>query len=172
VYVSSIAGANWMISHVGEVVDGSHYLPVGFGLRAPSGVYLAAFTFVARDILQRLAGTRVGVVAIVAGAAISWWVSSAALALASGGTFLLSESCDFLVYTPLQARSFPLAVVGSGLVGDVVDSTVFLTLAGIPLSIALSGQLVGKAWVMLAGGLLAALLRRAGPFRQDQPRGT
>ena len=165
-YVGSIAAANWMISHVGRLVQGSHYLPVGFGLRAPSGVYLAALTFVARDVVQRLAGLRVGVVAILAGAAISWWVSSAALATASGVTFLLSESCDFLVYTPLQSWNFPVAVVGSGLVADAVDSTVFLALAGIPLSVALPGQLVGKAWVMLAGGVLAAVLRRAGPFKR------
>ncbi|MGC8626086.1 MAG: VUT family protein, partial [Acidimicrobiales bacterium] len=87
----------------------------------------------------------------------------------SGTTFLVSETCDFLVYTPLQSWNFPLAVAGSGLVGDVVDSTLFLTLAGIPLSVALPGQLVGKAWVMLAGGMLAALLRRAGPFKAPSP---
>ena len=165
VYVGSIAGANWMIAHVGHQVQGAHELPVGFGLEAPSGVYLAALTFVARDIVQRLAGLRAGLVAIALGAAISWGVASAALAVASGATFLLSESCDFAVYTPLQARNFPLAVVGSGLVSDAVDSTVFLLLAGIPLSVALPGQLVGKAWVVLAGGLLAALLRSTGPFR-------
>ena len=165
VYVGSIAGANWMISHVGRPVEGAHVLPVGFGLEAPSGVYLAAVTFVARDIVQRLAGLRIGVLAIVLGATISWWVSSPAIAVASGVTFLLSETCDFLVYTPLQAKHFPFAVVGSGLVADVVDSTVFLTLAGIPLAVALPGQLVGKAWVVLAGGVLAGVLRRFGPFK-------
>lgn len=169
VYVASIAGANWMISHVGHRVPGAHELPVGFGLEAPSGVYLAGLTFVARDVLQRLAGARAGVVAIIVGAIISWEVSSASLALASGATFLLSESCDFLVYTPLQAKSFPLAVLGSGIVSDAVDSTVFLTLAGIPLSLALPGQLVGKAWLVLAGGLVAAMLRRAGPFKSATP---
>jgi queuosine precursor transporter len=166
VYVGSIAGANWMISHVGRPVQGAHVLPVGFGLEAPSGVYLAGLTFVARDIVQRLAGLRIGVVAIVIGATISWWASSPAIAVASGVTFLLSESCDFLVYTPLQARHFPFAVVGSGLVADVVDSTVFLTLAGIPLAVALPGQLVGKAWVVLIGGVVAGLLRRYGPFKK------
>lgn len=166
VYVGSIAGSNWMISHVGRAVQGAHVLPVWFGLEAPSGVYLAGLTFVARDIVQRLAGLRVGVVAIVIGAAISWWASSPAIAVASGVTFLLSESCDFLVYTPLQVRHFPFAVVGSGLVADVVDSTVFLTLAGIPLSVALPGQLVGKAWVVLIGGVVAGILRRYGPFKK------
>lgn len=165
VYVASIVGANWMISHVGTPVQGAHELPVGFGLKAPSGVYLAALSFVARDIVQRFSGLRVGVAAILIGALVSWWVSSATLALASGGTFLCSETCDFLVYTPLQSRNFLLAVVGSGLVGDLVDSTLFLTLAGIPLAVAWPGQLVGKGWVILAGGALAALVRRWGPFK-------
>ncbi|MGH9106742.1 MAG: VUT family protein, partial [Acidimicrobiales bacterium] len=169
VYVGSIAAANWMISHVGRAVPGAHELPVGFGLEAPSGVYLAGLTFVARDVLQRLAGARAGVAAIFAGAAFSWWLSSASLAVASAGTFLLSETCDFAVYTPLQARHFPFAVVGSGLVSDLVDSTVFLTLAGIPLSMALPGQLVGKAWLVLAGGAVAGLLRRWGPLRAPAP---
>ena len=165
VYVGSIAGSNWMISHVGRPVPGAHELPVFFGLEAPSGVYLAGLTFVARDVLQRLGGLRAGLAAILLGALVSWAVSSASLALASGGTFLLSETCDFLVYTPLQAKNFPLAVIGSGLVSDVVDSTVFLTLAAIPLSLALPGQLVGKAWLVLAGGLVAGFLRRTGPFK-------
>jgi len=166
VYVGCIVGANWMIAHVGRPVPGgSHELPVGFGLEAPSGVYLAGLTFVARDVLQRLGGVRAGVVAIVVGAAISWGVSTGPLALASGATFLLSETCDLAVYTPLQARNFPFAVLGSGLVSDVVDSTVFLALAGLPLAVLLPGQLVGKAWLVLAGGAAAALLRRRGPLR-------
>ena len=169
-YVASIAGANWMISHVGRPVSGAHVLPVWPGLYAPSGVYLAASTFVARDLLQRLAGIRAGLAAIVLGAAVSWAVSSSTLALASGATFALSESCDFLVYTPLQARHFPFAVAGSGLVSDLVDSTVFLTLAGIPLAAALPGQLVGKAWVVIGGGVVAGALRRVGPFRSSPQR--
>jgi queuosine precursor transporter len=164
VYVGSIVGANWMITHVGTPGPGAHVLPVGFGLRAPSGVYLAAATFVARDIVQRFSGLRIGLAAIVVGASVSL-VFSTTLGLASGATFLCSETCDFLVYTPLQARYFPLAVAGSGLVGDLVDSTLFLTLAGIPLSVAWPGQVVGKAWVVLAGGVFAALARRWGPFK-------
>lgn len=164
VYIASIAGANWMIAHVGQPLGPNHVLPVGFGLSAPSGVYLAAVTFVARDLVQRTAGLRVGLAAIVAGAAVSLGVASAGLAIASGATFLVSETCDFLVYTPLQARHFPAAVLLSGVVGDVIDSTLFLTLAGIPLSVALPGQILGKGWVILAGGLLAGGLRRLSPF--------
>lgn len=169
-YVGAIVGANWMISHVGTPIPGAHVLPVGFGLKAPSGVYLAAVSFVARDVVQRLSGLRVGVAAIVIGAGVSLAVSPAHIALASGATFLCSETCDFLVYTPLQGRNFPLAVALSGIAGDLVDSTLFLVLAGIPLSVAWPGQVVGKAWVVLAGGVVAWLLRRWGPLRSPAGR--
>ena len=159
-YVGVIVGANWMIAHVGKVIPGAHVLPVGFGLYAPSGVYLAAFAFVARDILQRLTNIKVGLVAIVIGAIVSAFVSTPSLAFASGVTFMISESLDFLIYTPLQTRNFPLAVVVSGLASDIVDSVVFLTLAHIPLALALKGQLVGKMWVILLGGVLAGLMRK------------
>ncbi|KJF17576.1 hypothetical protein [Acidithrix ferrooxidans] len=160
IYVFVIGGSNWMIGHVGKAIPGAHVLPVGFGLMAPSGVYLAGAAFVARDVLQRVTGTKVGILAIIVGALVSTLVSSAHLAFASGATFLLSESCDFLIYTPLQSKNFPFAVLASGIVADVVDSVVFLTLAGIPLSLALGGQLLGKFWVMLSGALIAGWLRR------------
>lgn len=163
VYVASILGANWMIAHVGRPLGPNHVLPVGFGLVAPSGVYLAAVTFVARDLVQRFGGPRVGLAAIVVGAALSAFVASPRLALASGATFLVSETCDFLIFTPLQQRNLPVAVLGAGLVAEVVDSVLFLTLAGIPLAVALPGQLVGKGWVIVAGGAVTALLRRALP---------
>ena len=167
-YVGVIVGANWMIAHVGKVIPGAHVLPVGFGLYAPSGVYLAAFAFVARDILQRLTNIKVGLVAIVIGAIVSAFVSTPALAFASGATFMISESLDFLIYTPLQTRNFPLAVIVSGLASDIVDSVVFLTLAHIPLALALKGQLVGKMWVILLGGMLTGLMRKLPIFAGKQ----
>lgn len=162
-YVASIIGANWMIAHVGRPLGPNHVLPVGFGLVAPSGVYLAAVTFVARDLVQRFGGPRIGLAAIVVGAGLSALVASPRLAVASGVTFLVSESCDFSIFTPLQRRNLPVAVLGAGLVAEVVDSALFLTLAGIPLAVALPGLLLGKAWVILAGSAVTGLLRRALP---------
>ncbi len=167
-YVGVIVGANWMIAHVGKVIPGAHVLPVGFGLYAPSGVYLAAFAFVARDILQRLTNIKVGLAAILIGAIVSAFVSTPSLAFASGVTFMISESLDFLIYTPLQTRNFPLAVIVSGLASDIVDSVVFLTLAHIPLALALKGQLVGKMWVILLGGMLTGLMRKLPIFAGKQ----
>jgi len=74
----------------------------------------------------------------------------------------LSELADFAVYTPLQRRGLLLAVLASSLVGLVVDSLVFLTLAFGSLDF-LAGQVIGKAWAVLASVPLIRLLRRVTP---------
>jgi hypothetical protein len=164
VYAAAIPAANWLIRSVGTVVlpDGTHLAPVGFGLLAPSGVYAAGVSFVARDVVQRALGRRPAMAAIVLGTLLSVLVSPQ-LALASGSAFLVSELADFAVYTPLQRRRFVLAVLLSGVLGSVVDSLVFLGIAGIPLGVALPGLLLGKLWVQLAALPLAAWLRRRLP---------
>ena len=159
-YVASVPAANWLIRHVGVVVlpDGTHLAPVGFGLLAPSGVYAAGVAFVARDVVQRAGGRRLALAAIAAGTALSALVSPQ-LALASGAAFLFSELADFAVYTPLERRRFVLAVFLSGVVGGVVDSLLFLGVAGIPLAQALPGLVLGKLWVQLAALPVAVWLR-------------
>lgn len=170
IYGGSIVAANWLIRNVGTVVlpDGSHLAPVGFGLLAPSGVYAAGITFVARDVVQRAAGRRWGLAAIAAGTLVSVLVNPR-IALASGSSFLLSELADFAVYTPLQQRRFVLAVFASGIVGSIVDSIVFLRIAGIPLAAALAGLLLGKLWVQIGAVPLAAWLRRRLPPLEPAP---
>ncbi len=160
VYGVSVYLANWLIRSVGTVVlpDGSHLLPVGFGLYAPSGAYAAGVTFVARDVIQRTIGKRWSVVVIVPGALLTALLD-VRLALASASAFLFSELVDFLVYTPLQQRGFVRAVVASGVAASVVDSVLFLSVAGIPLAIALPGLLLGKFWVMLVAAPVAYGIR-------------
>jgi queuosine precursor transporter len=84
------------------------------------------------------------------------------LVIASGSAFALSELVDFAVYTPLQRRQLTLAVVASSIVGLVVDSVVFLTLAFGSLEF-LAGQVVGKLWAVLVAIPLMRLLRRVAP---------
>jgi hypothetical protein len=81
------------------------------------------------------------------------------LCIASAVAFLLSEFADLGVYTPLARRGLVLAVVASGVAGLVVDSIVFLWLAFGSLDF-LSGQVVGKAWMVLLSIPLVAWLRR------------
>lgn len=165
IYVAAIAGSNWLITHVGiPAGPGTHLTEVGFGLLAPSGVWAAAVSFPARDVVQRTGGRWLGLAAIILGAAISWKVSDPSIAIASGGTYLCSETCDMLVYTPLQRRWFVPAVIASGCVAIVVDSVVFLHWAGLPDGWSATGGLVlGKFWVILASVPVTWALRKRGP---------
>ena|ERR1700694_1846170 len=165
-YIAAIVLANWMLRHIGTPgIDGNHFAPVGFGLMAPSGVYAAAVAFPARDVVQRSAGRTAGIIAIAIGAAISWFVASPSLAIASGLTFLVSESIDFAVFAALWRRWFVVAVIASGIASVIVDSCLFLTLVGIPWPVALAGQIVGKTWIVLASAPIAYGLRRIPALR-------
>jgi uncharacterized PurR-regulated membrane protein YhhQ (DUF165 family) len=163
-FLACIPLANWMIGHVGTtcVPDGPCLVPVAPGLLAPSGVLTVGAALVLRDVVQRCLGLWVGLAAILAGTALSALVAPGALVVASGAAFALSELADFAVYTPLQRRRLTLAVVASSVVGLVVDSVVFLTLAFGSLAF-LPGQVVGKLWAVLIAVPLVRLLRRVAP---------
>ena len=137
-YIATIFAANWAITTFGLV-------PVGFGLLAPAGVYFAGLAFTFRDLTQDQLGRGWTYGAILAGAGLSAFLSGP-LALASGAAFLLSETADLLVYTPLKERRWLAAVAASNIVGLVVDSALFLWLAFGSLDF-LIGQIVGKLWV-------------------------
>jgi uncharacterized PurR-regulated membrane protein YhhQ (DUF165 family) len=156
--------ANWMIGHVGTVcvLNGPCLVPVAPGLMAPSGVLTVGVALVLRDVVQRCLGLRAGLAAIALGTAASALIAPGALVVASGVAFALSEFADCAVYTPLQRRRLLLAVVASSLVGLVVDSVVFLTLAFGSLEF-LAGQVVGKLWAVLIAVPLVRLLRRVAP---------
>lgn len=143
-YLASIVAANWLTAHYGLV-------PVGFGLLATAGTYAAGLAFVARDAVQDTAG-RLGVLIVLAvGAGLSWVVSTPALAVASGVAFLVSELADMAIYTPLRQRGYVRAAVASNVAGSVVDTFVFLWLAGFGLApLIVAGQLVGKTWITVA----------------------
>lgn len=165
VYAGAIVLSNFAITHWGIPAGpgGPHLTLVGFGLMAPSGVWAAAVSFPARDITQRLGGRWLGVLAILVGAAVSWAISDPRIAIASGLTYLCSETADFAVYTPLQRRWFVPAVFASGCVAIVVDSVLFLHLAGIYSTPALEGLILGKFWVVLAAVPVTWALRNRGP---------
>lgn len=150
-FAACVPLANWMIGHVGTVCvpDGPCVIPVApGGLSAPSGVLAVGAALVLRDLLQRRLGLGWAFAAILLGAALSAAIAPAALVAASALAFLLSEFADLFVYTPLQRRGLVMAVAASGIVGLVVDSVVFLTVAFGSLDY-LPGQIVGKLWAVL-----------------------
>ena len=155
-FIACVFGANWAIQTFG-------FVPVGFGLMAPAGVYFAGLTFTFRDLAHERVGRGWVIVAIIIGAALSAIVSPT-FAIASGVAFLLSEMADLAVYSPLRRRNWLGAVAASNTVGLVVDSALFLWLAFGSLEF-LTGQVVGKAWmtvlaIIVLGGVRALSQRR------------
>jgi uncharacterized PurR-regulated membrane protein YhhQ (DUF165 family) len=163
-FLACIPLANFLILHVGTVCvpNGPCLIPVAPNLTAPSGVALIGVALVLRDVVQRCLGKSASLLAIAIGTALSAFIAPPALLLASASAFLLSEMADFAVYTPLAQRRLVLAVIASSLVGLVVDSVVFLTLAFGSLEF-LAGQVVGKTWAVLVSIPFIRLLRRAAP---------
>lgn len=169
-FTACIPLANWLIGNVGTqcLPDGPCLIPVAPGIVAPSGVLMIGLALVFRDLVQRRLGRAWAVAAIAAGALLSALLAPRSLVLASGAAFLLSETADFAVYTPLQAKRLVLAVFLSGAVGVVVDSAVFLYLAFGSLEF-FTGQVIGKAWMVVAALPFIVWLRHSDARRGIRP---
>lgn len=139
-FLACILAANYVTTEHGMV-------PVGFGLMATAGTYFAGLTFVLRDTVQDAYGKRATMLLIVAGAGLSYLISDPFIALASGVAFLVSEAADLAVYTPLRRRGYLRAAIASNIVGALVDTILFLWIAGFPIADAIAGQMVGKVAV-------------------------
>lgn len=151
-FLACILLANYVTTEYGMV-------PVGFGLTATAGTYLAGLTFVLRDTIQDTIGKRATLALIATGAALSYFVADPFIALASGVAFAVSEVADLAVYTPLRKRGYIRAAVASNIVGAFVDTILFLWIAGFPIAAAIGGQMAGKVSVTLAVVLAVAGVR-------------
>jgi uncharacterized PurR-regulated membrane protein YhhQ (DUF165 family) len=160
-FVLTIPAANWLIGNVGTVCvpNGPCLIPVFPGLMAPSGVLMIGLALVLRDMVQEQLGWRWSIGAIVAGALLSGIVAPASLVLASAVAFLISESADMAVYTPLRNRKLWLAVLASGIVGAFVDSGIFLYLAFGSID-HITGNVVGKILMSLLAVPVILIMKR------------
>lgn len=158
-YATSITAANWLTAHYGLV-------PVGPGLLATAGTFAAGAALLLRDVVQDALGRAAVLGGIAAGAAVTAYTSPV-LAVASAVAFLAAELADMAVYTPLRQRGWARAVLASNTLGAILDTLLFLLLAGFPLTTAaVGGQLVGKlAWATLlpVAAVVAARRWRRGP---------
>ena len=170
-YVFCMWASNWMIGNVGtEIPGGPHVIGVGFGLSAPSGVVTIGIALALRDLLQFSSSTadspwrdRTSIIstgiAIALGAAVSATTADSALVVASTSAIVLGEVSDWMGFTSTSPRSgsrvrgWAVAVGVGGLLGAVVDSVVFLSLAFGSLQL-LPGQVIGK----LLGVFVAVVL--------------
>lgn len=105
---------------------GFAYVPLIHGW--PPMSLAVGLVFVVRDLAQREIGHRV-ILLMLAGAALSYFMASPAIAFASCAAYLIGETVDWLAYTfvkrPLHDR-----VLISSAVGTPLDSAVFLLLIG------------------------------------------
>ena len=155
-YLLVILSANWLAA--------SYIWPVGFGLKAPAGVFSIGLALALRDWLHELRGLRAAlVVAYVAGvlsfvlSEVMGWTALRSVALGSVAAFAFSETTDALVYHPLRRRHAYLGLVLSNAVGLLVDSAIFLMIAFGSLAF-FWGQVVGKSeMTLVALGLIWAL---------------
>jgi queuosine precursor transporter len=165
-YLATVVLANWATATYG-------LMPAGFGLMVTAGTYAAGLALAVRDAVQDAAGARLAVALVVLGCVLSALLADGRIALASGAAFLLAELLDMAVYTPLRRRGRRRAVAVSNAVGALVDTVVFLLVAGFPLTAAsLGGQLLVKAvWVTGAYLALVEVARRALPRDRVIPAG-
>lgn len=147
-FISTILAANYVTTKYGMV-------SVGFGLVATAGTYFAGLAFILRDAVQDTSGKRMVLALILLGALLSYLVSDPFIALASGVAFAVSEVADLLIYSPLRERGYVRAALASNVVGAVVDTFLFLWIAGFPIAGAWQGQIVGK---LLVTGVVIALV--------------
>lgn len=152
-YVGSVLLANVLTERYGLI-------PVGFGLVATAGTYAAGATLLARNIAQDFVGRLLILALMLTGCGLSWWLASPHLATASAISFLLSESTDMGIYSPLRRRGWSRAVLAASLAGAFVDTLAFLWIAGFPVTRAsVEGQMFVKFGVSAVVVLLAASAR-------------
>lgn len=151
-FLAMIPAANYTLLHIGVTcpADRPCIIPVWFYpvIYAPSGVLFAGLALVLRDILQRLAGLSLSLIAVICGTIISYLYVDANLAIAGCSAYFLSEITDTCIYTYLQKYSLILAIFISACAGLMVDSLVFLHIAFDSYQF-LPGQIIGKLWMVV-----------------------
>jgi uncharacterized PurR-regulated membrane protein YhhQ (DUF165 family) len=121
-YIVLIVAVNYAfsVSPPVKLPDGTLWPPISL---------VVGFVFVARDFAQREIGHRV-LLAMLAGATISYFMANPMIAMASAAAFLVSELTDWAVYS-FTRRPLSQRILYSSALGAPVDSLVFLAGVGI-----------------------------------------
>ena len=166
-FVGLVILANWLASR--------YTVSVGFGKRAPAGVFCIGGVLVLRDWLQQLRGLVWTMPLVYSAGLASWaigdlagWTSLEKIAVASVVAFTISETVEAVVFTPLRNRNLTLGVALSATVGNALDSYVFLALAFGSQAFFL-GQFIGKSEMIALGALLTFGRRRLLPAEALAP---
>jgi uncharacterized PurR-regulated membrane protein YhhQ (DUF165 family) len=121
-YIASVVLVNFAFDHIPPA-------PLPGGEMWPPVSLFVGFIFVIRDYAQREIGHYV-LPAMLVGGALSWFMSTPSIALASVCAFLTSELMDWAVYT-FTKRPFSQRVLLSSALSTPMDSIVFLGMIGL-----------------------------------------
>jgi uncharacterized PurR-regulated membrane protein YhhQ (DUF165 family) len=101
------------------------------------GAFTYPVAFLITDLTNRQFGPsiarRVVLVGFVVGVALSFWISVPRIAIASGTAFLIGQLLDISVFNELRRRTWWKAPLAASLVGTVIDTILFFSLAFAPL---------------------------------------
>lgn len=127
------------VAAMAAVVVASNFLvqyPFGhFGLQdiLTWGAFTYPLAFLVNDLTNRRYGPAAARKVVYAGFAIavvlSIWLASPRIAVASGSAFLVAQLIDLAVFDRLRARAWWLAPLISSVIGSVVDTVLFFSLA-------------------------------------------
>lgn len=164
-YVGLVILANWLASKYVWTV------PFTGGLMAPGGVFAIGAVLVMRDWIQQLRGLFYALPLMLLAGATSYlagiifgWTSLQKIALASVAAFLVSETVEAVIFTPIRNRSLSFGVALSATVGNAIDSWLFLSLAFGSLAF-FWGQFWGKTEMIALGVVLTLFRRRLLPVK-------
>ena len=165
--------------------------PIHLGDILTWGAFTDPFAFLVSDLTNRHDGPTqarmVVLVGFLVGLALSFWLSTPRIAIASGSAFLIGQLLDIAVFQRLRNRYWLIPPLSASLFGSLLDTAIFFTLAFAPAlafidvafgmedgSLGFAAPWLGiggdvPLWVSLASGdfavkFLAALLLLA-PYR-------
>lgn len=120
------------------------------------GAFSYPVAYLVTDVCNRCFGPRrareVAFVGFAVGIALSLWLASGRIALASGTAFLVSQLLDVAVFNRLRRASWWKAPLWGSVAASIIDTALFFSLA-------FHGT--GVPWLPLAGGDLAVKLLMA-----------
>ena len=185
--VAVVAASNFLVQYPVAVQLG----PVNLGDILTWGAFTYPFAFLVSDLTNRHDGPNqarfVVLAGFLVGLALSFWLSTPRIAIASGSAFLIGQLLDIAVFQRLRNRYWLIPPLSASLFGSLLDTLIFFSIAFAPAFAVVDGSFgmedgsLGFAapwlgigtevplWLSLASGdfavkFLAALLLLA-PYR-------
>ncbi len=111
--------------------------PVHLGDILTWGAFTYPFAFLVSDLTNRHEGPRVARIVVVIGfvvaLALSAYLATPRIAIASGSAFLIGQLLDIAVFQRLRNRYWLVPPLSASLFGSLLDTAIFFSLAFAPL---------------------------------------